>query len=91
MDIGFRIKQVYSWQIDTDREFKSPQARNNYYRELKQRITLINGIESVSLSDTVPFGYKRHWHLDAQGVSYHKRETIEVTTYDSLTTNASRR
>jgi putative ABC transport system permease protein len=37
---------------------------------LKQRISLINGIESVSISDTVPFGYKRHWPLNGEGVTY---------------------
>jgi putative ABC transport system permease protein len=74
LDIGFRTKQVYSWQIDSGREFESPQSRNNYYRELKQRIALVNGVESASLSDTVPFGYKRHWPLDAKGVTYQEGE-----------------
>lgn len=70
LDIGFRTEQVYSWQIDSGREFESPQSRNHYYRELKQRIAIVNGVELVSLSDSIPFGFKRHWPLDAKGVSY---------------------
>ena len=74
LDIGFKTQQIYSWQVDSGREFDSPQARNNYYADLKERVAQINGVESVSLSDSVPFGFKRHWSVDAKGVTYQPGE-----------------
>ncbi len=74
LDIGFETQQIYSWQIDSGRDFESPQIRNNYYAALKQRVAQIEGVASVSLSDSVPFGFKRHWPVDAKGVTYQEGE-----------------
>ncbi len=70
LDIGFDPNRMYAWQVDTDREFESLEARNQYYEELRERIARIDGIEAVALSDTVPLGFKRHWPIDGKGITY---------------------
>ncbi len=70
LDVGFESESLYSWEIDTSREFSSNDARNAYFDGLRDRVAQVAGIESVGLSDSVPLGFKRHWPLDAQGVVY---------------------
>ncbi len=67
VDLGFAKQDVFSWHVETQRDFETAEARIAYYEGLTQSVAAVPGVEVSGLSDTVPFGFRRDWPLRAKG------------------------
>lgn len=70
IEMGFEPDHVVAWRVDSARPFETNQERVDYYRSLLDGVRALPGVESVGLSDTLPFGRNRGWGAAAKGEEY---------------------
>ena len=73
VDLGFRPDRVVTWRIDMggrdDRD-----ERLAFIDRVVETVRAVPGVESVGLTDSLPFGRNRSWGIGAKGEIYDEGE-----------------
>lgn len=90
VDLGFQPTSAFSISVDDDPSVTQDDYKNNtardkhsvYFQNLQQKIAALPGIESVGISDNLPFSRNRSWgSISIKGHRYEKGELPETLVY----------
>ncbi|MGH9748272.1 MAG: ABC transporter permease [Candidatus Acidiferrales bacterium] len=72
MDLGFKPEHVLNFTMDVSQLGYDEQRGSNFYREARERVRDLPGVESASFAYSVPLGYYSHgaptWKTGQEGL-----------------------
>lgn len=72
MDLGFKPEHVFNFTMDVSELGYDEQRGASFYREARERVRSLPGVESASLAYSVPLGYYSHgaptWKAGQEGL-----------------------
>lgn len=75
VELGFKPQQALAIRVDTIREFENrSEELPRYYDDLVDSVARLPGVDSVGLSDCLPFGRNRTWGVGVKDVQYPQGE-----------------
>ena len=70
--MGFEPARAATIRVDPDSRFTTPAQRTAYLDDVLRRVKEAPGIESATITDSLPFGRNRTWGAGAKGVTYER-------------------
>jgi predicted permease len=70
--MGFEPARAATIRVDPDSRYTTPAQRVAYLDDVLRRVKQAPGIESASITDSLPFGRNRTWGAGAKGVTYER-------------------
>jgi hypothetical protein len=70
VDLGYQPTRAASMRVDPRRRLTTQEQRNVYYGEMLEKVRAIPGVRAAGLTDVLPLGGERSWHIAGRGQVY---------------------
>jgi predicted permease len=79
VDLGFQPERAAALRVDPGRSYSTQAKRNAYYDEVLHRVSSVQGIQAVGLTDVLPLGGDRSWGVQGKGQQYKRGQLPETS------------